>query len=34
MSLPTDVYAVVADADGARTLQAYRWGLVPSWAKT
>ncbi|MGB8859898.1 MAG: SOS response-associated peptidase family protein, partial [Ilumatobacteraceae bacterium] len=28
-----DVYAVVADASGARELQAFHWGLVPSWAK-
>ncbi len=28
-----DVYAVVADGEGGRHLQAYRWGLVPSWAK-
>ena len=27
-----DVYGVVAD-DGARVLQAFHWGLVPSWAK-
>ena len=28
-----DVYAVVADADGAREVQPFHWGLVPSWAK-
>lgn len=28
----TDVLGVVADADGARRLEAFRWGLVPSWA--
>lgn len=28
-----DVYAVVADAQGARELQPFHWGLVPSWAK-
>ncbi len=28
-----DVYAVVAASDGARRVQTYRWGLVPSWAK-
>lgn len=28
-----DVYAVVADASGARELQPFHWGLVPSWAK-
>ena len=28
-----DVYAVVADHQGRRHVQAYRWGLVPSWAK-
>ena len=28
----TDVYAVVED-DGARHLDAFFWGLVPSWAK-
>ena len=28
-----DVYAVVADATGAREVQAFHWGLVPSWAK-
>jgi len=28
-----DVYAVVADAEGARDVQAFHWGLVPSWAK-
>ncbi len=28
-----DVYAVVADAAGAREVQPFHWGLVPSWAK-
>lgn len=28
-----DVYAVVADREGERRVQAYKWGLVPSWAK-
>jgi putative SOS response-associated peptidase YedK len=28
-----DVLAVVADADGQRRLEAFHWGLVPSWAK-
>lgn len=28
-----DIYGVVADADGHRTVQAFQWGLVPSWAK-
>lgn len=28
-----DVYAVVADATGAREVQSFHWGLVPSWAK-
>ncbi|MDO8389274.1 MAG: SOS response-associated peptidase [Actinomycetota bacterium] len=28
-----DVYAVVADHQGQRHLQTFRWGLVPSWAK-
>ncbi|CAB4363638.1 unannotated protein [freshwater metagenome] len=28
-----DVYAIVAASDGARRVQTYRWGLVPSWAK-
>ena len=28
-----DVYAVVADPAGDRHVQAFRWGLVPSWAK-
>ena len=28
-----DVYAVVADASGARGVQPFHWGLVPSWAK-
>ena len=28
-----DVLAVLADADGERTVQTFHWGLVPSWAK-
>jgi putative SOS response-associated peptidase YedK len=28
-----DVLAVVADASGQRRLEAFHWGLVPSWAK-
>jgi putative SOS response-associated peptidase YedK len=28
-----DVYGVVADADGERTIEAFHWGLIPSWAK-
>ena len=28
-----DVYAVSAAPDGTRSVRAYRWGLVPSWAK-
>jgi len=28
-----DVLAVTADANGARTVQTFHWGLVPSWAK-
>ncbi|CAN5560064.1 SOS response-associated peptidase [soil metagenome] len=28
-----DVYAVVADDEGHRRVDAFRWGLVPSWAK-
>jgi len=28
-----DVYAVVADSAGAREVQPFHWGLVPSWAK-
>jgi len=28
-----DVYGVVADADGDRTVEAFHWGLIPSWAK-
>lgn len=30
---PTSRLPVVAFRDGARTLTAMRWGLVPSWAK-
>lgn len=29
----TDVYGVTADAAGERSLEVFRWGLVPSWAK-
>ena len=29
----TDVYGVVADHDHARSVRAFHWGLVPSWAK-
>lgn len=28
-----DVYGVVADASGERRIEAFHWGLVPSWAK-
>lgn len=28
-----DMYGVVAGADGERLVQAFHWGLVPSWAK-
>lgn len=28
-----DIYAVVASGDGAARLDAFHWGLVPSWAK-
>ena len=28
-----DIYGVVADADGHREVQAFQWGLIPSWAK-
>lgn len=28
-----DIYGVVADADGARAVQAFQWGLLPVWAK-
>ncbi|NND75271.1 MAG: SOS response-associated peptidase [Ilumatobacter sp.] len=28
-----DILGVVADRDGARTVQAFHWGLIPSWAK-
>lgn len=28
-----EVYAVLGDTSGTRTLRRYRWGLVPSWAK-
>lgn len=29
----SDVYAVAIDGAGGRRLDAYRWGLIPSWAK-
>ena len=29
---PSEPILVVTEADGARRLEAYRWGLVPSWA--
>lgn len=28
-----DVYGVVAEPDGSTRLEAFHWGLVPSWAK-
>lgn len=28
-----DIYGVVADADGSLRLEAFHWGLIPSWAK-
>ena len=28
-----EVYGVVADPDGQRHVEVFRWGLVPSWAK-
>jgi putative SOS response-associated peptidase YedK len=28
-----DIYGVVADGGGARRVQAFHWGLIPSWAK-
>lgn len=28
-----DIYGVVSDGTGQRTLDAFHWGLVPSWAK-
>lgn len=30
---PTTTIAVLAEVDGQRTLEAMRWGLVPSWTK-
>ena len=31
---PTDdIYAVVIGADGARGIEVFHWGLVPTWAK-
>ena len=29
----TDVYGVVASPNGLRSIEVYRWGLLPSWAK-
>lgn len=28
-----DIYGVVEKADGARHVEAFHWGLIPSWAK-
>jgi len=28
-----DIYAVVADGDGTARVDAFHWGLIPSWAK-
>lgn len=28
-----DIYGVLADRDGNKTVQAFHWGLIPSWAK-
>jgi len=28
-----DVYGIVAGGDGARHVEVFKWGLVPSWAK-
>lgn len=28
-----DIYAVVADTEGVARVQAFHWGLIPSWAK-
>ena len=28
-----DIYGVVADPGGQRSVQAFHWGLIPSWAK-
>lgn len=28
-----DILGVVEDATGSRTVESYRWGLIPSWAK-
>ena len=28
-----DIYGVVASPDGTRRLEAFHWGLIPSWAK-
>ena len=28
-----DIYAVVTGSDGVRRVQAFHWGLIPSWAK-
>ena len=29
-----DIYGVVADADGSLRLEAFHWGLIPSWPRT
>lgn len=29
----TDIYGITADADDLRHVRAFRWGLVPHWAK-
>jgi putative SOS response-associated peptidase YedK len=30
---PTQSVAVITETEGERTLDAYRWGLIPAWAK-
>lgn len=30
---PTQSVAVIANEDGPRTLELFKWGLIPSWAK-